>query len=164
VGAVASGAAALMANAASAEPVALHIPDLKVSAPTVAVATGPSGALLVPPSSSDVAWWAAGSRPGDRQGTVVLAGHVDYDQALGVFFRLDELPVGAVVQVVRRDHRTISYRVVARWHVSKQRLPARELFRVTGPPALVLITCGGRFDPATKSYADNLVVLGLPLR
>ena len=35
-------------------------------------------------------------------------------------------------------------------------------FDQTVPERLVLITCGGRFDPLTHRYDDNLVVVGQP--
>jgi hypothetical protein len=37
------------------------------------------------------------------------------------------------------------------------------LFRVDGEPQLVLVTCGGAFDPARHRYQDNLVVIATPL-
>jgi hypothetical protein len=41
-------------------------------------------------------------------------------------------------------------------------LPAAELFARTGPPRLVLVTCGGDFDPETGSYRANVVVHAVP--
>jgi len=32
-----------------------------------------------------------------------------------------------------------------------------------GAPRLVLITCGGRFDPVARSYEDNIVVYAEPV-
>ena len=37
------------------------------------------------------------------------------------------------------------------------------IFRVEGEPQLVLVTCGGAFDPARHRYQDNLVVIATPL-
>jgi hypothetical protein len=37
-----------------------------------------------------------------------------------------------------------------------------ELFSAGGAPRLVLITCGGPFDPTTGSYLDNIVVFAAP--
>ena len=36
------------------------------------------------------------------------------------------------------------------------------LFTRDGPHRLVLISCAGRFDERTGSYADNLVVTAVP--
>jgi hypothetical protein len=37
-----------------------------------------------------------------------------------------------------------------------------DLFATTGPPRLVLITCGGPFDSTTRNYQDNIVVFATP--
>jgi hypothetical protein len=36
------------------------------------------------------------------------------------------------------------------------------LFSPEGPHRLVLISCAGAFDPATRSYADNVAVTAVP--
>lgn len=48
-----------------------------------------------------------------------------------------------------------------RVHVKANGLPP-ELFTTTGAPRLVLITCGGPFDLATRTYLDNIVVFATP--
>jgi len=37
-----------------------------------------------------------------------------------------------------------------------------DLFAFDGAPRLVLITCGGEFDPDAGSYDENVVVIGEP--
>ena len=34
---------------------------------------------------------------------------------------------------------------------------------MTGPETLVLITCGGSFDPDIRRYRDNIVVYAVPV-
>jgi hypothetical protein len=53
------------------------------------------------------------------------------------------------------------YRVTSRRAYPKSDLRA-ELFTATGPPHLVLVTCGGAFDEATRRCADNVVVVADP--
>ena len=36
------------------------------------------------------------------------------------------------------------------------------VFARDGDSRLVLVTCGGRFDPARRSYDDNIVVRAVP--
>jgi hypothetical protein len=38
----------------------------------------------------------------------------------------------------------------------------RQLFSGTGAPRLTLITCGGSFDAARRSYRENVVVTAVP--
>ncbi|WP_161631703.1 class F sortase [Pseudonocardia asaccharolytica] len=143
-------------------PVALALPARGIGAPIVAVGTDPDGGLVVPDPPSTVGWWAPGALAGSGSGTVVLAGHVDSRvEGLGVFAVLPELAAGEPVWVRGRDGRVIEYEVVARRQFAKAQLPA-ELFARDGAPRLVLITCGGRFDRSTRSYADNVVVYAVP--
>jgi len=52
--------------------------------------------------------------------------------------------------------------VQGRQGIAKPELPVAGLFTRTGPPALVLVTCGGNFDRATHSYSANVVVYAVP--
>ena len=45
----------------------------------------------------------------------------------------------------------------------KTDLDRAALFATGGPPRLVLVTCGGEFDPVTRSFASNTVVTALPV-
>ncbi len=54
------------------------------------------------------------------------------------------------------------YEVVGRRQYLKTRVPLGALFARTGAPRLTLITCGGSFDRATRSYLANVVVTAVP--
>jgi sortase (surface protein transpeptidase) len=145
-----------------AVPLRLRIPALGVQAPVVAVRASEDGALTVPGDPRDVGWWTGGAAPGDPQGTVVLDGHVDTAQfGAGALFRLADLPPGASV-VVTTSVGDTRYRVAARRVYAKAALPS-QIFNASGPPRLVLVTCGGPFDAQTHHYADNVVVFATPL-
>jgi hypothetical protein len=92
----------------------------------------------------------------------VLVGHVDSAVAgLGTFAVLRELGVGERVELRGADGRALAYRVVARRQLGKAALPA-DLFARDGPPRLVLVTCGGRFDRTIRHYTDNVIVYAEP--
>lgn len=42
-------------------------------------------------------------------------------------------------------------------------LPRERIWRNTGPETLVLITCGGDFNPDINRYDDNIVVYAVPV-
>ncbi len=108
-------------------------------------------------------WYRFGPAPGAATGAAVLAGHVDScDQGPGALYRLREVPVGATVEVVDGEGVSRRYRVVSRERITKKALPTQDLFRRTGPPRLILITCGGEFDAQLHSYRDNVVVVAQP--
>ncbi|WP_344415420.1 class F sortase [Pseudonocardia ailaonensis] len=147
---------------AGAVPVGLELPARGTSAPVVPVTTGADGDLAVPDPPQTVGWWEPGALAGSGAGTVVIAGHVDSRLAgVGMLAVLPQLTVGEPVVLRAADGRPVAYRVVARREFVKSALPA-DTFARSGPPRLVLVTCGGRFDPATRSYEDNIVVYAEP--
>jgi hypothetical protein len=148
---------------AGTPPVELTLPARGVRAPVVAVTTGPEGALLVPEPPSTVGWWSPSALAGGAGGTTVLAGHVDSrDAGLGALAVLRHVGPGEELVLGGADGRDIAYRVTARRQYAKAELPP-EVFAAGGPARLVLITCGGAFDRATRHYADNVVVFADPV-
>ena len=144
-------------------PVVVELPDRGVGAPVVPTATGPDGALAVPDPPSTVGWWSPGALAGAAAGTTVLVGHVDSAASgLGVFAVLRDVAVGERVLLRGADGRLIGYQVTGRRQAGKAALPA-DLFAPGGPPRLALVTCGGRFDRATRHYTDNVVVYAVPV-
>jgi hypothetical protein len=114
------------------------------------------GALAVPASARGLGWWADGPRPGEA-GAAVVVGHVDLKGRPGVFGRLATARPGAVVTVTRGP-RTVRYRVTRVDRYAKTGFPTDVVYRPTGAAELRLVTCGGRFDPRTGHYEDNVVV------
>ena len=144
-------------------PARITLPSGRQAA-VAAADTADDGSLLVPVDPSRVGWWTGGGRPGDPYGSVVLAGHVDSRAyGLGVFAELARARPGDEVTLDAGD-RSARYRVVSLRRVPKARLAAdTDAFDQSGPARLVLITCGGAFDPATHRYADNVVVVAEPV-
>jgi hypothetical protein len=151
-------------GANGAAPASLAIPRLRVR-----VATAPAGlagdgrSLQLRPSARAVDWWAYGGSPGASSGTVLLAGHVSWDGRVGVLAGLRRLRLGDPITVRRQDGRLVHYVVTGRRQVPKTSLADLGLFARTGAPRLVLVTCGGAFDPRRHSYDDNVVVQARPL-
>jgi sortase (surface protein transpeptidase) len=119
-----------------------------------------TGRLDIPADPRRLGWWIGAARPGDAQGTVLIAGHVDTAEAgRGALFRLESLRMGATVEVAAAGQ-VFRYRVNARRGYAKTRLPA-DLFATAGPPRLAMVTCGGGFSHG--AYDSNLVVNAEPV-
>ena len=134
------------------------------TAPVVAAGVASDGALLIPDNPRDVGYWTGGSHPGEQFGNVVIAGHVDSAKyGLGVLAGLKGVPAGAVLELRAGDQR-LRYRVTGSQTVPQQSLATNDqVFRQDGPPGLVVITCGGPFDPVRHRYQDNLIVTAVPI-
>ena len=139
----------------------LALPSLQVNAPIVPVGLQPGGDLTVPDDPHVLGWWQGGARPGSRQGSVVIDGHVDTAvHGPGALFSLRQVRPGDPV-VLSTTHGSWHYLIVALRSYPKVTLPA-EVFTSTGPPRLVIITCGGAFNPTTRQYADNIIAYAIP--
>lgn len=143
----------------TAPPSRLALPSLGVDARVVPVGVDPDGLMTVPDDVSTVGWYRFGSTPADDQGTIVVAGHVDdREQGRGAFFDLRAIAVGDEVEVRDDAGELTTWRVTGRRTFEKESLPIDELYERTGQQRLLLITCGGDFDRAARSYESNVVV------
>jgi sortase (surface protein transpeptidase) len=140
-----------------ARPTRLRIPRIGVDSAIIDIGVDKAG-ILVPPATTEVTgWFTAGPAPGSI-GPALLAGHVDSRAGPGVFFRLTELAAGDVVVVDRADGSSVSFTVESSDRVSKTAFPTELVYSPKPVAALRLITCGGSFDSAARSYRDNIIV------
>ena len=106
------------------------------------------GVLGLPSSIKRASWWRDGAAPGGHSGAILIAGHVDSASAgAGAFFKLHRARAGDLVRVAAADGGTYSYRVASVRTYRKSALPT-SIYSTKGRARLVLVTCGGRFDPA----------------
>jgi sortase (surface protein transpeptidase) len=132
-----------------------------VRAPVVARGLDRRGALDPPPFDRPgvVGWYAAGVTPGES-GTALLVGHVDTESRPAVFYKISALRPGERIRVVRDDARVAEFTVDDVRVLTRDRFDARQAYgpRERGRAELRLITCGGSFDRASRSYTANVVV------
>lgn len=146
-----------------AAPATISLPSIGVDAVVVPVGIDPDGLMTVPEDVSTVGWYEFGPSPSADQGSAVLAGHVDDRvQGRGAFFDLRGVAVGDTVTITDADGTASAWVVTGRQTFDKASLPVDDLYRRDGPRRLVLITCGGEFDRAARSYESNVVVVAEP--
>lgn len=142
-------------------PVTLTVDDLELWGPVRAVGLEENGELEVP-DETEIGWYDLGASPGEA-GATVLAAHVTWNDTVGPFYRLGDLEPGAEIRIRLSDDSIRIYEVVERTMYRKDALPNWRIFRQTGPESLVLITCGGSFNPSIRRYRDNIVVYAVPV-
>lgn len=141
----------------AAPPVALQIPAIGVRTRLVPLGITQQGTLQVPSSPSVAGWYTGSPQPGEI-GSSIIAGHIDSYLGPGVFFRLRELHPGDRIYVLQADGRSAVFRVTAVHQYPKAHFPAAAVYGPVPDAELHLITCGGTFDYATRSYLSNIVV------
>lgn len=134
------------------------------SAPVLKADTADDGSLLIPENPRVVGYWSGGAKPGEPFGSVVIAGHVDSAKyGVGVLFGLKGVKNDQVIEL-RNGKQKQRYRVTGTATVLQQSLATdnRTIFDQTTPGRLVVITCGGPFDPVKHRYQDNFIVTAVP--
>jgi hypothetical protein len=148
------------APVAATEPVRLSVGAIGVDVPVRGVGVAADGQLEIP-DETEVGWYRLGAAPGEP-GATVIAGHVNWHGVDGPFLRLRELEPGATIDVALADGTTRRYTVTERQQYAKTELPAERLWTREGPEVVVLITCGGSFNPEIRRYRDNIVTFAVP--
>jgi hypothetical protein len=142
---------------AVAKPVWLRIPALKVNTSLEPLGLARDGTIAVPTRTDVAGWYRDGPRPG-QAGPAVVLGHVDSREGPGVFIDLVTLKPGALIKVDRADRTSVTFRVTRVTRVPKDDFPTDLVYAPTLDQALRLVTCGGGFDQARRSYRDNVIV------
>jgi hypothetical protein len=145
-----------------AEPVGLKIDTIKVARyPVRDVGLQDDGQLEIP-DETEIGWYKYGATAG-HPGATVLAAHVRWAGSPGPFSQLGAVDPGDQVEVALNDGTTRDYVVTERKMHGKLALPKKRIWRTTGPEELVLITCGGEFNPELDSFKSNIVVYAVPV-
>ena len=152
---------------ATSTPVAntLSIPAIGQADVPVGAATVTTDGVLEPPANvHSVGLWTPGAPLSATVGTTDITGHVDYTgQGPGALHDIAYLQTGDRIYTTDASGHTTTWSVDAVNARSKAdgvdvtAFPGR-----SGPRTLVLITCGGAFDSADRSYLANVYVTAHP--
>jgi LPXTG-site transpeptidase (sortase) family protein len=140
-------------------PTRLKIPKIKVDIALESVGLTPQGAMDVPKSLANAAWFNLGPRPGDN-GSAVITGHYGFwkNGTLGVFNNLSKLRVGDEIYVENEEGSTTKF-VVREFRTYGQSEEVPSIFSLSDEKAhLNLITCTGVWDEVSQSYPQRLVI------
>ena len=138
-------------------PARVVIPKLRVDSPTVPVGTQQDGSMGTPKSAHEIAWWKG--TPAGGKGNVLLAGHRDWNGAVGSFAALGTLKPGDAI-VVTGQGKSLTYRV--QWvRFLDGNIDATTLLGPQGRPVATLITCAGVFDTSIRQSRSRYVVRGV---
>ncbi len=141
----------------ASDPVRVAVVSVGIDALVIDLGLDPTGAVAAPTDFDTAGWYTGSAQPG-QPGPAVLAGHVDSTDGPAAFYRLRDVAIGEEVIVHREDGSIVTFRVAKVEQYPKDVVPADALYGPTPGAELRLITCGGDFDRAARSYEDNIVV------
>ena len=148
---------------AAPAPVSLTIPAIGVHTRLIRLGITAQGTLQVPTSTAVAGWYTGSPRPGEV-GSSVIAGHIDSYLGPGIFYRLSDIRPGERIYVRRADGSLAVFSVYAVRQYPKDHFPTGKVYGPAPDAELHLITCGGTFDYATRSYLSNVVVYSTQVR
>lgn len=146
-------------------PTGLAIDALGIALPVDSVGVQADGQMEIPPAAETAGWYRFGAAPGDPEGTVVIAAHVDSvaSAGLGPFAKLGDVSIGDAVRVTKADGAVVTYAVTGRSSVAKPEVGWGDIFTRDGGHRLILVTCGGVWHEDRRSYSDNVIVTAEPI-
>jgi sortase A len=138
-------------------PAPLVIEKLHVLAPIEVKGVDTHDQMVAPDRPTDAAWYNFTARPGSGS-NAVFSRHRDFAKVgPAIFWHLDQLAPGDVIDVVSPQHTQISYRVTRSWSYAVNAIPMAQVLAPDRADEVTLITCFGKYTPAT-GYSERLVV------
>jgi hypothetical protein len=137
------------------------VPALGIDMPVVPVGLDATGDVSIPSASHTAGWYRFSSGMRAERGTIVVVAHIDAWDGIGPFSRLKDAGAGTEVRLTGAGG-TRSFRIDGVAQPAKAPGSLASYFVSGGPAKLVLITCGGVFDPASGHYRDNVIATAAP--
>lgn len=139
-------------------PAELVVEKLRVRAPIQVKGVDGHNVMEAPDSADSAAWYAFSARPG-AGGNAVFAGHRDFGtrRTPAVFWDLDQLVAGDVLDVVSPERTEIRYRVTQAWNYQLTAIPMDKVLAAAHVDEVTLITAYGDYVQGS-GYDHRLVV------
>ena len=136
----------------------ITIPAIGLDMAVTALGLAPDGSMALNDRADTAAWYKYGAAPGERDGAALIAAHVSsLVDGVGPFSLLPNLHEGDTVTVTMSDGSEEPFTVVKRERISKHTVDY-DAITSESPGMLILVTCGGEWDPKNRHYDDNVIV------
>lgn len=141
-------------------PTHLSIPAIGVDSSLKDIGLTSDGHIVTPPLDKDShPYWLDVSPTPGQFGPSVILGHVDSAKwGPAIFFDLGKLRQHDTIDVTLADHTVAVFEVTHVNEYKKAEFPTGAVYGNTDHAALRLMTCGGIFNEAERSYESNIVV------
>ncbi len=143
-------------------PTRIVVQGLEIDMPVAAYGLESDGSMALPDESVTAAWYRYGGVPGDGGRASLIAAHVASEVGgRGQFSYLRDVQVGEEVTVTLSDGSEKVFLVTRLEQISKQTVDFDAISQDSAG-MLILVTCGGSWNPSIRHYDDNVVVWATP--
>jgi len=144
----------------------LRIPEIDVYARIKHTGIDKDGSVDAPRNIHDVSWFKEGTVPGGDVGASLLLGHTSGWSGPGVFKNIGKLTPGNMFEVEKGSGEKILYEVT---NVESRPVEDINMGSILGPAVagehdVKLMTCSGKYNRDTESYADRTIVYAKVVR
>jgi LPXTG-site transpeptidase (sortase) family protein len=139
------------------KPVKLEIPSLEVSAPIYGVGLTKNGAMATLDGPTVIAWYKYSSIPG-QEGNAILAGHRDWNGALGTLFYLETMKKGDKLIITFEDGHTETFQLESNHLYHQDHIP-EHVMDLDGESRVTVITCAGKYIRGNGGYQSRAVAV-----
>lgn len=144
-------------------PTRIEVPALGIDMTVKPVGLDGAGNMGLFDDPAIAAWYQWGPAPASAAGSTVIAAHVDsLEYRVLPFAKLRDAQAGTEVFVTDAAGTRHAYVVQSLQVIEKGVVDWAAAFDRSGAPRLTLVTCGGEFDYAARTYLSNLVVTAAP--
>jgi sortase (surface protein transpeptidase) len=146
------------------EPISLAIDAIGVNARIIPVGLDVDNHIALPEDVHIVGWFQNSASLNIYQSAynLIITGHYDSQTGKAVFHHLNDLKIGTPLTITDQAGYLHQFHTTAINEYSLSSFPLESIFTATNQPQLILITCGGTFDPSTKNYSHRTVVYASP--
>jgi LPXTG-site transpeptidase (sortase) family protein len=117
------------------------------------------------PSNVHMAGWFTGSDKPGNEGLSVIDGHVQGRYEPGIFKNLSKLKPGNVFTVEFGDKHTKKFEIISVTSYPADQVNQHLFKKLDAVQAqLNLITCGGKYDSASREYSERILVVSKKLQ
>lgn len=142
----------------------LRVPSLGIESRIRRLGLDSKGAVGSPNNIFDIGWYDGSVRPGEKDGSSVLVGHVAGPSQQGVFWGLVKIETGAIIEIEKGNGESIRYAVT-----KIDKLPAGDIDMrqyiasdPSGRHSLRLISsAGGKYATLSEQFTGRVVITAL---
>lgn len=146
-------------HVAASLPRALYIDKLHIAARILPMGVNPDGSVQAPLGIYDSGWYDGSVKPGET-GAMFIDGHASGPTRQGLFGSLFMLNEGDTLQVEKGDGTRLTYKVVHKDIVDKDKVDMKAMLLPYGRTsrALNLMTCAGTWVQNDKTLSQRVLI------